>query len=40
MNTAYTYQLTKQQKVVAFTYLALHSVFFLNVALDFVYFHI
>lgn len=39
MNT-YTFQLTKQQKVIGFTYLAMHSAFFLNVALDFIYFHI
>ncbi len=38
--TTYTYQLTPHQKLAAFSFLAVHTVFFLNIACDFIFFHI
>lgn len=40
MNLSYRFELTKKQKMVGFSYLALHSLFFLNIAADFVFFHL
>ncbi|WP_302054840.1 hypothetical protein [Macrococcus equipercicus] len=40
METTYTYKLTHLQKMAAFGFLALHTVFFLNIACDFMFFHI
>ncbi|WP_279433913.1 hypothetical protein [Macrococcus lamae] len=40
METAYTYQLSHQQKLAAFGFLAVHTLFFLNIACDFMFFHI
>lgn len=37
MNGTYHFELTKQQKKLGFTYLLVHSVFFLNLAADFLF---
>ncbi len=39
MNNTYHFELTKQQKKLGFTYLIIHSVFFLNLAADFLLIH-
>lgn len=39
MNNTYHFELTNQQKKLGFTYLIIHSVFFLNLAADFLLIH-
>lgn len=40
MNTTYTYQLTAKQKIAGFGVLLAHSAFFINIAFDFLMFHV
>ncbi|WP_261785724.1 hypothetical protein [Macrococcoides canis] len=39
MENTYHFELTRQQKRAAFTYLIVHSLFFVNIAVDFMYMH-
>ncbi|UBH08376.1 hypothetical protein [Macrococcus armenti] len=38
-NTSYKFELTSKQKKAGFTYLVLHSLFFLNIVVDALYIH-